>query len=782
MVYAVVKFVIFALRVKITDYDLILAIERRNPSLKEKLISAYQFKELLKDPNYKDSRELSEQVIQEADQLIPQIDFSMVIKIGKPILLSFLALLLCGGWTAAWVYSPKVFAHWFQRGIRLQNIRWPKRTELFVIRETFHVEQNKKIKICVHLRSSANVKELVLRYRSRKRLGLIWQEIPLLKKGKNFEATLPGIKKITYFYLQVPLEEEERKKMKPIQLKDTFAGLYILIPKNQGIHSIDMDFPNHYRVKPGGKVSLEAIAVGKMPKEAFIHYQIQGGEWTTDEIEKKERKIKVGKKMIRTSFFMVSDIINIASDHFLYFDGGQDKDKWPLYYIQVTNAPRVNNITAWYVYPEYVSKSGLVGPKDVHGVVKEIVGTKTFLRITPNIPVAEGEIYFYDLKDKLIQTIPLQNSPPHPSIKGEKGEFYASFILREKANAVISLVAQTGVEEKVSYKFYIRPAQDRAPYIRFVEPKRKNIQMTSQGVLDLKISAQDDYGIKRLDLRYKINVKGDWHTIPLVINKKPKRKQEATYQIKLRNLRAKRDDKQDGAAGRLLAKGDTVIIKVIGKDNNFIAPSVGESKLLTINILDKMTLSKFINRELQIIKNELVKLLQKQKDIHIVVRDIINTKGKVERRIIPRISELIFAQKAIGNRIFQLGNHIDQIIATIDRNNILDAYTRADILFVRNRLRAIYTEHKTEEIPLSKQVVEKLRFSYRKLLQKSTDTKSYLKEASQKQDVIEKYIQECIRKLSEWEDLNDVVRDIEGLLQMHKNLEPKLKKMAPKRN
>lgn len=90
--YYAVKYLFIPWMLPMQDDDLVLAIEKANPFLKDRLISALQFSRLIEDPQYKDSKEMTRQVIEEAQSLLPQTRFTGILDIKHTLLFSLYPL------------------------------------------------------------------------------------------------------------------------------------------------------------------------------------------------------------------------------------------------------------------------------------------------------------------------------------------------------------------------------------------------------------------------------------------------------------------------------------------------------------------------------------------------------------------------------------------------------------------------------------------------------------------------------------------------------------------
>lgn len=116
---------------------LAVAVERRFPELKDRLISAIQLAREDDPERYGMSPALIKDAIHEAFEPVKGLQFGDVVAGGKVMkagLLGLLALGLLAGGAAA---DPESASIWFQRNVLLRNVRWPQKTYLELDAERF---------------------------------------------------------------------------------------------------------------------------------------------------------------------------------------------------------------------------------------------------------------------------------------------------------------------------------------------------------------------------------------------------------------------------------------------------------------------------------------------------------------------------------------------------------------------------------------------------------------------------------------------------------------------
>jgi len=130
--FVVWRFLLRRLRRMPGEDPLAVAVEKRFPELKDRLISALQLSREADPERYGMSPQLIRDAIHDAIEPAKAVRFREIIASGrviKAVALGAVALLLLAGGAAA---DPNAAKIWFQRNILLQDVRWPQKTYLVV--------------------------------------------------------------------------------------------------------------------------------------------------------------------------------------------------------------------------------------------------------------------------------------------------------------------------------------------------------------------------------------------------------------------------------------------------------------------------------------------------------------------------------------------------------------------------------------------------------------------------------------------------------------------------
>jgi hypothetical protein len=132
LAFVVWRFLMRRLNTLPEEDPLAIAVERRFPELKDRLISALQLSRETDPEKYGMSPQLVEDAIKEAIDPVEGVRFREIIateRVAKAVALGVVALLLLTAGAAA---DPESAGIWFKRNVLLQSVRWPQKTYLRV--------------------------------------------------------------------------------------------------------------------------------------------------------------------------------------------------------------------------------------------------------------------------------------------------------------------------------------------------------------------------------------------------------------------------------------------------------------------------------------------------------------------------------------------------------------------------------------------------------------------------------------------------------------------------
>jgi hypothetical protein len=161
----------------------------------------------------------------------------------------------------------------------------------------------------------------------------------------------------------------------------------------------------------------------------------------------------------------------------------------PHFTLSVVDLPTVQQLDLEYRFPAYT----LLPPRKIDnaGDVAAIRGTGVYLHVTPTMKTPNGRIV-------------LNDGTSEPLTAGADGTLTGNFTIKGQGFYKIELTGPHGEKVDASPQYTIDVIDDQMPVVRFSKPGRDS-QATPVEELFLEARADDDYGVKSMNLFYSVN-------------------------------------------------------------------------------------------------------------------------------------------------------------------------------------------------------------------------------------------------------------------------------------
>ncbi len=234
--------------------------------------------------------------------------------------------------------------------------------------------------------------------------------------------------------------------------------------------------PGNITVPRGATLDIHVATLGFAPPDALLYLQRQGeAEWTS-----------VPMPADSTGHFTLR-LFDLDSTTTYRVEAGELRS--PSYVITVTDLPAVSQLALALDYPTY---TGLPDDSlDAGGDVAAVIGTVVEVHATVTMPV-RGAMLRFDDGRRIPLTLDATGRPTGRFRIGKSG-FYT-----------IDLVAPDGTEVPGSVRWAIDALPDRPPVVRVLDPGR-DTRATNVEEVPLAIGADDDYGMRALELHFSVN-------------------------------------------------------------------------------------------------------------------------------------------------------------------------------------------------------------------------------------------------------------------------------------
>ncbi|MBI5418244.1 hypothetical protein HZA55_09945 [Candidatus Poribacteria bacterium] len=247
-------------------------------------------------------------------------------------------------------------------------------------------------------------------------------------------------------------------------------------------------FPQEMRVNKNANATINLFFYGKVPEEATIYTGVKSDDFYIFE------KIDVPKAGVKEFTFK-----NIQRDTYFYVTSSNAHSQTGM--IAISRAPIISDITLTYNYPAYTELKTNVF-KNTSGNIKTLPGTRVKIEAYADKSLSGAEIVF-DSANKINMEI------------ADSTKISATILVSKQGTYFFSLTSMLGEKNVNPVKYNIELEKDLSPGVDVVLPgKDANIP------IDLKpniiITGEDDFGIKKLRLKYIIVGKSDEKAIDLV--------------------------------------------------------------------------------------------------------------------------------------------------------------------------------------------------------------------------------------------------------------------------
>ena len=178
--------------------------------------------------------------------------------------------------------------------------------------------------------------------------------------------------------------------------------------------------------------------------------------------------------------------LNLRADTDYYVDASGVRS--PIYRIQVKDLPYVDRIDLLYRFPDY---SGLSEQTvEDGGDIAVLKGTRVRFSILPIFQVEAGRL--------LVEG----DEPKELDLEGDR--LVAAYTVDRDTYYRIELMDDEGKWRRASAEYMVTALEDQPSIVRFTAPGR-DVKVTMIDEVFAEVEAEDDYGIRRLNIRYAVN-------------------------------------------------------------------------------------------------------------------------------------------------------------------------------------------------------------------------------------------------------------------------------------
>ncbi|MBI4651615.1 hypothetical protein HY745_10095 [Candidatus Desantisbacteria bacterium] len=233
--------------------------------------------------------------------------------------------------------------------------------------------------------------------------------------------------------------------------------------------------PQKIQVNKNSSITINIVFYGKIPQEAVIFTGV------------KPDFLYALEKISVPSFGQTDYTFkNVQMDTYFYVEASQFRSKTGI--ISITQEPIISDIKKTYYYPSYTGQSPRV-VNDNLGDIKALPGTLVKIEANSDKPLKDAKLMFDSGKENILMRI-FESTKISGNIKINKPDRY-----------FFSLTTSGGGKNINPAKYNIEIDKDFPPKVDILLPGT-NEKISNDMKVNLSISAADDYGVKKLLLKY----------------------------------------------------------------------------------------------------------------------------------------------------------------------------------------------------------------------------------------------------------------------------------------
>jgi hypothetical protein len=242
------------------------------------------------------------------------------------------------------------------------------------------------------------------------------------------------------------------------------------------------------------------------------------------------------------------------------------------YPVAVITVPKIEAVRFRITPPAYTNAAAYDGPLPQAGIAG-LPGTKVELWAKSNRPLSAGAVKLAG--DKMPATQPAVALAPPTS---GASEVFGSFTITTGGTMSLAVTDVAGQSSTDSFVAPITLLADARPFVRVIEPKPESLA-TPDVSLNVQISAEDDYGISRLQLFRSLN-DSTATAAELPVPKPPPVRLPAESPLKL--------------ADYGLKPGDVIKLYARAEDTDPAGAKGAESSVVTVRIISQEEMQKLM--------------------------------------------------------------------------------------------------------------------------------------------------------------------------------------------
>lgn len=570
--------------------------------------------------------------------------------------------------------------------------------------------------------------------------------------------------------------------------------LYVAFPQQAEHFAVEWDGDRPVRVKiaRGASLPVTVIAQGVRPEFVELVAESDAGDLPNVALAPTAGTEWVGRFRA------------VREDFRFYPHDGDSNDDGDAVQVEVFEPPAVREVFTSITYPAY---TGLPPKTEPRGDVEAPVGSRVEVEVALDAPPTSARLVF----DPGGAEIPLA------PVAEANGRWKAAFPVAESCSYAVHLVGANGFQNLEPVSYAVVAVADRPPTLRVLEPSRADLDVTPDGLVALRVAADDDYGVAELSFALRPFEGGGDQTFdlldaaagaPAAAPAPAGDKRRLVYRL----LDLSKTDFERGEGRRLSQVGDSYVYRVEAADafttaagepaaNRAVAPD------RTIDIVAPNEKLRLLTERQMRLKEDVRAVRQLQEEKHVRLKEILAEYEASEGDVKPSTEDLAaleIGQNQVTNRVTRIArefadlfeeyllNRLDKSAAADRLVALLEERKRASVAvdgFDFGVFRPIVEPYRAgtfgkldavgqmlEMLGLSLDVAETeapraaARLSDARLLAEASERPPAIEQALAAQEQALRLLDALLVKMDEWEDFQEILTLFRDLLEDQRDL------------
>jgi len=199
-----------------------------------------------------------------------------------------------------------------------------------------------------------------------------------------------------------------------------------------------------------------------------------------------------------------------------------------------------------------------------------------------------------------------------------------------------------------------------------------------------------------------------------------------------------------------------------------------------IDILDNNQFNSILKERIQEFKQQLKRIQEYQKDKQSTLQDY-QSLSTFQLGEIAQFLQLRFAQQTITRDLSQQTINLDQIMQSIQENQLWKLYDQARFIEIQNLQKKLAHQIDAKTYAgQSYEIEQQYLQAYSQMQQKNSEASRTILWIDNNQQQIIDTIQIILHRLDQWEDLTEIIHDLDMILQWQKQMTENLKQQINK--